>query len=1412
MRIRALRGAGTKITVSIRFRKPTVPGWLTMYIAKVQTKYPFLKDVRVRVGIAACALVIVLAEVITVLQPYFNQPVYALGSAGSLLAPIEQPIANELTYNTSQQVFNFNQGYTPPSQNSSQTNGIQIEATANQNLSKGVSVTDPVNNVSFTMTPQFATWNGQQDGNRIVYPLKDGDGWVVYSMHSIGVKEDILLNKAAGNTSTFSYKLGLGDNLAARLQSDGDLGIYGNTLLSSNISTGSAKDAALLQKARKNAPKNKLLFTIPKPTITALNQGKTGVSTAYTLNGSNLKITVSGLSKAHYPLTIDPSIYVTSAQQFMAGNNETNINFDVADKLIQEGSITGAMFNSWNPTLSLNSSSWGQAAAVAGGNVYVVGGTNADGSASAAVRWAQFNTSTGAIQSANPGTGVCNGWCTQNSYALPSARSNFSLVAYNGYLYAIGGENNNCTTANGTGDGGVCSTVYIAKLGANGEPQLWNPGTGRQSYWYRDTGLTSPRSYTAAVAYDNRMYLLGGKTSSGGVPSISNAAQVANISATGQLGSWSNETALPYYVYGHGAETYNGRIYLVGGSSSTSSTLSSAAPTNQVYYDKVNGNGGLNNWARTTNLVGGARFTDGGNFTTILGGYLYVSGGCTAVTANGYCSNVASDTQLASINADGSLDQWQNDTVSSNRIGHNTVSWQNNIYDIGGCTSQSTLTGQCSNALSTVNYGTINPSGDISNVTQSVASGSSQCSGNKPNNCNLPSTDLVGHMLNATAIINGYLYVAGGCASADCSNTAQDTAYAAIGNNGALTAPANCANDGNTLYGSWCVDSTHNISPGSQGNGSGGVAAAGTAVSGNTMYVVGGKNSNGLTGGIYYATFNTDGSLSSNGWQYEPMSTAGATSVAYDFAYTRANPASAGTAPGNLFIFGGCTDLSGATCSTYTGAVYKCNILADATVSGCSTSNQLQIGTVAGASGSGLAGAGGTVYANYIYLTGGQAPGMSTSSDIYYAKIDNSNNVVAASGNSWSVTSNQTPTSSAYATAFGYNGYLYDIGGFNGANGALNTVAFAKIDVTNGDIGAFTTSATTIGAVWGESMPVTGAHAYVLGGCTAGSPPGSCSNLQASVQTFQIYNDDSGATATFSKASNTYGTDANRIGAGSTVLDGYIYVAGGCVSSSDCTTAVDNVSYAPIGANGNIGTWSDTSGALPAVRAWGKLEAAGGTLYFIGGQDSSGAAQSTVYYATPSSGNISSWGTATEGLGDTGGGGQARTKFGAAVWDNRLYVAGGTGSGAGCSNGVCNTVFVSPQLNTGGNITTNWTSSTAFNVARSGLTVAAYNGNLYVFGGYDGSNYLRDGQYAKLNTSDGAVDNWSYTASLPTTLSGADGFAANGYMYIVGGTTDGTSCTPSTFVAPISANTTTNSGNNPTGVGAWFQANRHYIG
>lgn len=1016
---------------------------------------------------------------------------------------------------------------------------------------------------------------------------------------------------------------------------------------------------------------------------------------------------------------------------------------------------------------------------------------------SAKVNWAQFNSTSLALESPNPGAGACSGWCTNSVYDLPEARRALSVVAYNGYLYAIGGTD-------GTNRE---STVYIAKLGANGEPQLWHPSGGTPAYWYSDSGLNggTARSYLTAVAYNNRMYVLGGQTngSTGGVTTV----EYADIKPNGTLGSWSSGTSLPSARFGHSTQIYNDTIYLIGGNNS--GTLQ-----NSVYYSKINSDGSLNSWISTTSFST-ARASMGGTFTTIWGAYVYLSGGCTAVNGSGYCTSVASDTQVGSINADGSISSWTAiPNLSNQRMGYNIIGWQNGLYRIGGCVQQNTGTGTCTSTLADVDYGVINPAGEVSTVSISEASGSGNCTGGSPYNCDLPppgdDAGEGGQMLSMTTILNGYFYVIGGCIDYDCngtdpagddSNVTGNISYTSIDSSGNLTEPSACSG---TSYGAWCVDSTNRV------NGTTGVAAAGVTTFNDRIYIVGGLTGSSMSTNIYYNTTNSDGSFT-GAWSSVDMTTAGISEdVAYTYAYARANPASAGSNPGNLYVFGGCGNASsGAGCggSDYETEVYKCNITTTGNVSGCSTSGQQQIDSTPGSGGTdGLGIHSGTVYANYIYLVGGYSQAESDKDDVIYAKFNNSNNVVAVTGSDWIESPNKLSVGRRRGFSFGYNGHIYSVGGYDDSGtGIIPFIEWSKMNVSDGSTDSFITSSVTINQRWGLSMAVSNSYAYVVGGCDVGASPGSCSSFEPSVQTFQLYNNDSGAVNDFTAQSDqTYTADTDRWGASSTIYNGYIYTAGGCISATDCTNATNSVQYAPISANdGKIGTWA-AGGNLPADRAWGSLQVAGGTLYYIGGQDDTATnEQSTVYYTSSIASGNPTW----NGTAASNGLPAARTKFGAAVWNDRLYVVGGLDGSATTSS----TVYVSPQQDSGGNISSAWSSSTAFNVARTGAAVTAYANNLYLFGGYDGSNYLSDVQFTQINT-DGTVDSWTYTTNLPGVLRDAQAVSANGYIYLVGGRTAAATCAPNTLITPISANTTIASGNNPTGVGEWYETNVRYTG
>jgi hypothetical protein len=402
------------------------------------------------------------------------------------------------------------------------------------------------------------------------------------------------------------------------------------------------------------------------------------------------------------------------------------------------------------------------------------------------------------------------------------------------------------------------------------------------------------------------MYILGGQTnaSPGGITTV----EVADILPNGRLGAWTTTgmQALPSGAGTHmnGVQMYNDTLYVIGGFEGA--MTSSANLRNTVYYSKINSNGTMNTWKQTKSFQG-ARSSFGGQFSYIWGAYIYLGGGCLATNASGRCTSIDSNTLVASINADGSLDNWSDlGNLDNTRIGYSLIGWQGGLYRIGGCTAQDPSTGNCASTLADVDYGVINPAGEVSTVNISEAPGSGTCTGVNPRDCDLPPTGdgagQGGQMLSVSVILNGYIYIIGGCTNYACSLSSGNVSYASVGSDGSIQAPSSCSG---TSYGAWCVDSTNKI------NGNSGISAAGVTTFNNRIYLVGGIDETATgTQNIYYNSVNTDGRLT-GAWSNTTFASAGVTGEkAYTYAYARANPSAASSNPGNLYIVGGCSAIS----------------------------------------------------------------------------------------------------------------------------------------------------------------------------------------------------------------------------------------------------------------------------------------------------------------------------------------------------------------------------------------------------------------------------------------------------------------------------------------------------------------------
>jgi hypothetical protein len=162
-------------------------------------------------------------------------------------------------------------------------------------------------------------------------------------------------------------------------------------------------------------------------------------------------------------------------------------------------------------------------------------------------------------------------WCESSTtantgFSLPAATEYASAVAYNGYIYFMGGHD---TTT-------YVPTVDYAVLNANGS--LGAPSTcggTQETDWCEssttaNTGFSLPTAtaYATATVYNGYIYFMGGYTST-----AVSTVYYAPIYNGGGIGSWASTTSLPTATAYASAVVYNGYIYFMGGINSSSTTV-----------------------------------------------------------------------------------------------------------------------------------------------------------------------------------------------------------------------------------------------------------------------------------------------------------------------------------------------------------------------------------------------------------------------------------------------------------------------------------------------------------------------------------------------------------------------------------------------------------------------------------------------------------------------------------------------------------------------------------------------------------------------------------------------------------------------------------------------------------------------
>jgi len=381
-------------------------------------------------------------------------------------------------------------------------------------------------------------------------------------------------------------------------------------------------------------------------------------------------------------------IYVIGGELYNTGN--ISVFSDILYAPINSNGTLGA----WKANTSFagvgSGARFAHSSVTYGGYVYIIGGYSGSANLSD-VLYARIN---------NGGPGTVGAWTTSGN-SLNTARFTHGSVAYNGYIYAVGGSD---------GSGNPLSSVEYAAIGSNGAPGAWTTGAN---------SLITARRYLSVAVYNGYLYAIAGYGSSGWLSSVEYAA----IGSNGVPGTWTTSanilnTARDY----QSSVAYNGYIYAIGGLNGSSAPLAS------VEYSALGSNGVPGTWTLISTGSGTlnvARYTQ---TSVVYNGYVYAIAG---YSGSSYLSSV----EYAVLNSNGSLGSWSmTSALGKGRLAPSSVAYDGYIYVIDG----GNPTG-----LTSVEYTSVNSNGSLGSwSTTSITSAA--------------------RTYSSAVVYNGYVYIIGG--------------------------------------------------------------------------------------------------------------------------------------------------------------------------------------------------------------------------------------------------------------------------------------------------------------------------------------------------------------------------------------------------------------------------------------------------------------------------------------------------------------------------------------------------------------------------------------------------------------------------------------------------------------------------
>lgn len=273
---------------------------------------------------------------------------------------------------------------------------------------------------------------------------------------------------------------------------------------------------------------------------------------------------------------------------------------------------------------------------------------------------------------------------------------------------------------------------------------------------------------------------------------------------------------------------------------------------------------------------------------------------------------------------------------------------------------------------------------------------------------------------------------------------------------------------------------------------------------------------------------------------------------------------------------------------------------------------------------------------------------------------------------------------SATASGAASSGFIVDGSGFGTLSGTGITAGYT-VEFRDAASNVIAATGTYAGTGWTDAyikavVPSSGLTAGTTYKVTVTTPGGTSNAVNFTVSASVALSPSTiawGSTSALPVAIQGFPTVVAPISVTSgniTTTTNYVYTFGGNIAASG-TTSGRNSNVTTVysntvndGSNGTVAgtlagaSWTTQTNTLPVGRGFAAGALAngfnsrvtgGGTVYILGGLDTSGAATTTVYYASLSNaGAVGTWSTTTALP-------QARYAFGATIFRGRLYVAGG---------------------------------------------------------------------------------------------------------------------------------------------------------